>query len=94
MRLIVFLHLHAHMLDLRMSADITKAVVFIRLEHFRFTYLHRVTNQPSSAKTQPFVPQGCTKTGHTSITITLIKKETKAQHLHSTREVTGGLNQI
>lgn len=29
---------------------------------------------------KPFPPKGNTKTGQTSITITLIKRETKAQH--------------
>lgn len=31
--------------------------------------------QLSAAKTQPFLPQGYSKTGHTSITITLIRRE-------------------
>ncbi len=44
-----------------------------------------------------FPPQGYTKTGHSSITITLIKREKKAQHLHKQLTmpeiVNRGLNQ-
>ncbi len=52
--------------------------------------------QPALQK-QPFPPQGYTKTGHSSITITLIKRETKAQHSHKQQttleRVKGSLNQ-
>lgn len=50
------------------------------------------TQLPLQKKNQPFLPLGNTKTGHSSITITLIKRETKDQHSSSSR-IRTGLNQ-
>lgn len=75
-----------------MSADMTRAVLWCP-EGFRFAYLYQLNYRPRDAKTQPFLPQGNDKTGHSSITITLIKRENKAQHLHKAREVNSSLYQ-
>lgn len=79
----VSVHLYLNMQGLHRSADITYTVSWC-LEGLRFEY-----SPTSSAKTQPFLPQGYTKTGHSSITITLIKREIKAQQ----EIVNRGLNQ-
>lgn len=41
---------------------------------------------------KPFRPKGNTKTGHTSIKISLIKRETKAQHLSRKQTMVQSLN--
>lgn len=87
----VSVHLYLNMQSLHRSADITRTVSWC-LEGLRFEY-----SPTSSAKTYPFLPRGYTKTGHSSITITLIKRETKAQHSHKQQTtleiVSRGLNQ-
>ena len=92
----VSVHLYLNMQGLCRSANIMHAVSWC-LEALRFEYFHQPDYQPSAAKTQPFLPQGYTKTGQSSITITLIKRETKAQHSHKQQTVleivNRGLNQ-
>ena len=88
----VSVHLYLNMQGLHRSADIT---------HTLFPGACRVsglsTAQLALQKKQPFLPPGYTKTGHSSITITLISRETKAQHSHELQTmqeiVNRGLNQ-